>query len=256
VKLDSLVSDGRHRHIASWRKAMKEEFNRCAQAVLRCDLEDSNYIMDADNWLCTCPHFPTSRFLLCKHLVQACEPVDPLFFLVVPARNRTAPFWRHQLLVPKGGHREPIQPGASALSAVSDLPPVELTTEDLEDEEDLGEDDEEETAPVDYSAPYNQAYIDLRHKLLHLVSVLDHNAPFTDRRFLDTVRARLAGAERLADDFADLQARTDSRSEDLRPSTWGRNGLARLAGFHTLPPEKARELQAQRTSQLRAAGLA
>jgi hypothetical protein len=34
VKLDSLVSDGRHRHIASWRKAMKEEFNRCARAVL------------------------------------------------------------------------------------------------------------------------------------------------------------------------------------------------------------------------------
>ena len=42
-----------------------------------------------------------NRFLLCKHLVQAVQPVSPLFFLEV-RHQRTAPIWSHPLLKPLG----------------------------------------------------------------------------------------------------------------------------------------------------------
>jgi hypothetical protein len=154
--------------------------------------------------------------------------------------------------VPKGGHCKPIQHSSPALSAVSNLCPVELTTEDLDNNE---VDDNKEAAPVNYSAPYHQAHIDLRHKLLYLVAALDHNTAFTNQHFLKTVRGHLAGAERLADNLADLQACMDLGRKDLCPSTWGRNGLASLVGFHTVPPKMACELQAQRTAELQVAGL-
>jgi hypothetical protein len=48
-----------------------------------------------------------------------------------------------------------------ALFAVSNLHPVELTTEDPDNDE---ADDNKEAAPVDYSAPYHQLHINLRHK--------------------------------------------------------------------------------------------
>lgn len=46
---------------------------------------------------CTCLSFFTSRFLLCKHIVQGFHPVSPKFFLKV-TRNRTALYWSHPLL--------------------------------------------------------------------------------------------------------------------------------------------------------------
>lgn len=52
-------------------------------------------------WVCTCPYFVTSRFLVCKHLVQSVGPVPAIFYLQVK-RNRTTPFWLHPILQPEG----------------------------------------------------------------------------------------------------------------------------------------------------------
>jgi hypothetical protein len=53
------------------------------------------YRPDAKKWLCTCPFFVTSRFLICKHLVQRVHRVDPVFFLKAK-RYRSVPFWRDE----------------------------------------------------------------------------------------------------------------------------------------------------------------
>lgn len=44
-------------------------------------------------WVCSCPAFSQSRFLICKHLVQVHHPVLPRFFKQV-SRNRSTPFWK------------------------------------------------------------------------------------------------------------------------------------------------------------------
>jgi len=57
------------------------------------------YRPDVKRWVCICPAMVLNRFLLCKHLVQAVQPVSPLFFLEV-RHQRTAPIWSHSLLKP------------------------------------------------------------------------------------------------------------------------------------------------------------
>ena len=59
------------------------------------------YRPDVKRWVCTWPAMVLNQFLLCKHLVQAVQPVSPLFFLQV-RRQWTAPIWSHPLLKPLG----------------------------------------------------------------------------------------------------------------------------------------------------------
>jgi len=61
------------------------------------DLHDK-YRPDPQRWVCTCPHFVVSRFLICKHLVQSVCPVNPEFFFEVE-RNRSTPFYSHPGLI-------------------------------------------------------------------------------------------------------------------------------------------------------------
>jgi hypothetical protein len=51
----------------------------------------NTYNTDVGNWICSCPHFFVSRFMLCKHLVQGKGTMDPPFFLHVQ-RCREYPF--------------------------------------------------------------------------------------------------------------------------------------------------------------------
>jgi hypothetical protein len=255
-KLNALQSNGRHRHRPAWRKAMKAEFRRCARAKLGCDLEDSLYVTDPHRWTCTCPHLATSRFLVCKHLVQACEHIPARFFLVVPAHNRQAPFWHHPLLVPQGGHRIPFD------KDVFTHPYPTTLIEDSDDDSDLPDkddnDDDDNTAPRvrELALPFDEAYLKTRHDLLWLLAALDHNVTFRDMRFLNLVCARCMGAFSLVDQLRELQSRTDSGRAELQPTTWGRNGAVRSLGFWTLTQEHARELQHDRMTEMREAGLA
>jgi hypothetical protein len=35
------------------------------------DRERGTYLTDIDKWVCSCPRFFKSRFLMCKHLIRA-----------------------------------------------------------------------------------------------------------------------------------------------------------------------------------------
>ena len=60
---------------------------------------NDKYRPDPVQWVCTCPSFMLSHFLICKHLVQAVQPMPSIFFLQVK-RNHTVPFWEHLALIP------------------------------------------------------------------------------------------------------------------------------------------------------------
>ncbi|KAJ7782228.1 hypothetical protein DFH07DRAFT_764395 [Mycena maculata] len=82
----------------SWRKAFKAQWRCCQNTPTSLPL-NPKYRPDPYRWVCTCPYFFKSRFLLCKHLVQAVHPVDPVFFHKVE-RSRTLPSWSHPAHIP------------------------------------------------------------------------------------------------------------------------------------------------------------
>lgn len=99
-KLHRLLTDtGRYRELSSWRKSFKRTWRKLEQTPITLPLNDA-YKPDLKRWVCTCPSFATSRFLVCKHLVQKVHRVPTIFFLEVK-RERTTPFWRHHTLTSK-----------------------------------------------------------------------------------------------------------------------------------------------------------
>lgn len=96
---------------------------------------NDKYRPDAHTWICTCLDFRKSRFFICKHLVQSCHPVPPLFFLQVQ-HNRTTPFWKHKKLVP-------LVTGKHVTASISEQKSVEGETET--NNSDCGQSDGEES---------------------------------------------------------------------------------------------------------------
>ena len=98
-KLDLTTNvTGRYRELSCWRKQFKWDWNKLTNAAITTPVNDK-YRPDPVQWVCTCPSFVHSHFLICKHLVQAVQPMPPIFFLQVK-RNRTVPFWEHLTLIP------------------------------------------------------------------------------------------------------------------------------------------------------------
>jgi len=89
---------GRHRRPAAWRKPFKREWRRCEVTPIT-DPDDDTYNPLPYRWVCSCPAFVKSRFLVCKHLVQLVHRVPPKFFQQV-VRERSFPIWRHADLRP------------------------------------------------------------------------------------------------------------------------------------------------------------
>jgi hypothetical protein len=180
---------------------MKAKFCRCACVKLGCNPKDSLYITDPHLWTCTCPHLTTSRFLVCKHLVQACEPIPACFFLIVAARNRQAPFWQHSLLVPKGRHRIPFDEETFCCPSPTAL------LEDSDNESDSPDDDDNNAAQVwELALPFDEAYLKTCHDLLWLLAALDHNTMFCDMRFINLVCAHCMSVFSLIKQLRNLQA--------------------------------------------------
>ena len=98
-KLEVMLNDiGRFCELAKWRKDFKFDWMKVMRTEIMQPMNEK-YRPDTTKFLCTCPQFVVSRFLLCKHIVQQFHPVDPRFFLEV-TWNRTLPFWSHPSLKP------------------------------------------------------------------------------------------------------------------------------------------------------------
>jgi hypothetical protein len=82
--------------LSSWHQDFKKEWQALEKQQITLPMNDA-YKPNAEKWTCTCPHFVTSCFLICKHLVQSIHHVPPVFFLKVK-HYQQAPFWRHNRL--------------------------------------------------------------------------------------------------------------------------------------------------------------
>src|ERR1700733_7386876 len=100
-KLERLLTDtGHYRELPSWHKQFKRNWKKLLKTPITMPINEA-YRPDVKWWVCTCPAMVLNQFLLCKHLVQAVQPVSSLFFLEV-RHQRTAPIWSCPLLKPLG----------------------------------------------------------------------------------------------------------------------------------------------------------
>ena len=225
-KLDVMLSDiGRFCELPKWRRDFKSEWNKARKTPITMPLNEK-YRPDVKRFVCTCLQFVVSRFLLCKHLVQQFEPVDPKFFLEV-MRNRCVPFWSHPSL----------KPLSSAKDAGPTLPDV--TESDIDvysrrntariecEASNLESDDDDDDELVDTWE--NRGNVDkngcreLMENNIHLIRSfcdgLEYQLQFQDPRFLMTMERESARFLKLARDCLSRERRLNS-SRAASPATW------------------------------------
>ncbi|KAI6009544.1 hypothetical protein F5J12DRAFT_905073 [Pisolithus orientalis] len=71
---------GHFHELSSWQKQFKNEWQWASTTSITLPL-NLKYQPDTQKWVCTCPQFVKSQFLICKCLVQVTHPVSPIFFL-------------------------------------------------------------------------------------------------------------------------------------------------------------------------------
>lgn len=230
TKLDRLlIQTGRYRELCSWRKEFKRDWRKLAKREITMPINDA-YRPDAVKWCCTCPAFVTSRFLICKHLVQSVHQPPPVFFLEVK-RYRTAPFWRHETL-------KPILDFESLFS--------HLVITGKDDEQDVAEsdgDDDEDEEELDFDVgeviergrTFEEALEANIELITEFVGGLQFQAQFRDQRMLSALEREGAGFLRLA--RACIAKERKYRSQrGPTPSTWEQSTISALF-YHPRPTD-------------------
>jgi hypothetical protein len=217
-KLDvMLVSTGRYRELPSWRKAFKRAWKKATDTPISIPLNEK-YRPDPHQWVCTCPSFLTSRFLLCKHLVQAVQPVPPHFFLEVN-RNRTTPFWTHKTLIPL--ENDP------PMSADTPTPHTSPDTGSLASESDSDDEQDVDDSLIDMGTntdsterlTFRERLLKHIHLLQDFCGGLEFQLQFSDQRMLQVLEREGAGMLRLAENCLDRERRFNTTRGDA-PTTW------------------------------------
>ena len=210
-KIDRILCPvARYRELHSWRKPFKAEWKRCSRAETTLPSNRDRYRPDPTRWVCTCPHFAKSRFLICKHLVQSVRPVHPCFFHQV-RRERTLPFWKHPSLVPldlAGSSRPDMQPEITADDSGEDM-------DGLNDEDDGDSDtDDDDYATSGQFLMDQQTYKEEMQSLSSLFkdfsAGLDYQIQFNDRRLLAALHREAAGAIRFIGTCIEKERRSNN----------------------------------------------
>ncbi|TFK57940.1 hypothetical protein BDN72DRAFT_736461, partial [Pluteus cervinus] len=208
---------GRYRELCSWRKEFKKEWRKLEKREITLPVNDA-YRPDPAKWICTCPAFVTSRFLICKHLVQLVHRPPPIFFLEVK-RHRTLPFWRHRslkLIDDTGGECSMGEMGGD----VDDEGPESDGYEDDEEFDEIESNEGGQTFEETW-----QANIDL---ITEFVAGLRFQAPFRDQRMLNALEREGAGFFRLAKACLEKEKRLRSQRGGEPPSTWEKSTISAL----------------------------
>jgi hypothetical protein len=204
--------NGRFRGLATWRKSFKSEWLRCQKTTISHP-DDPKYASDPVAWTCACPHFVKSRFLICKHLVQAVEIVPPRFFQEV-SRRRSTPFWKHATLHPLDNHTIQ-EPERDDNFKDSGLPHKDVEADEISDSGSLELSDE---LFIISSKTFDERLDELLIKLGNFTKDIEHQRQFRDSRFLTQLEQATAPYIRLIDRCNDLARRTEGHGP--RPLTW------------------------------------
>ena len=203
-KLEVMLTDiGRFRELPRWRKDFKADWKKAMNTPIMQPLNEK-YRPDAQKFVCTCPHFVVSRFLLCKHIVQQFHLVDPRFFLEV-TRNRCLPFWSHPSLKPlvtADNRIEPQDPPAIQGNGEGDtyhhVNTATYRIEDESDNDDSGLVDMEERGGNGEKKTYKEKMEDYIHLIRDFCDGLEYQIQFQDPRFLKTLEKDGSGLLKLA----------------------------------------------------------
>jgi len=223
-KLEVMLNDtGRFRELPKWRKDFKANWMTAMRTPITMPINEK-YRPNAKDFLCTCPRFVVSRFLLCKHVVQLFQPVNPLFFLEV-TRNRTLPFWSHPSLKPLAMATDVAEKSDCPTAAVDDqevaygrLNMAGYGFEGESDDDDGLVDTEERVGELAKNAVKEKMknYI---HIIRDFCDSLEFQVQFQDPRFLTTLEKDGAGFLKLAQNCLSRERRQNS-SRAASPSTW------------------------------------
>jgi len=230
----TVTATGRLRELSAWRKAFKRQWKFDLQKDQNYDLHD-RYRPDPKRWVCTCPHFVVSRFLICKHLVQSVKPVPPHFFFEV-TRNRTTPFWRHKHLIAEDLDGDDVG---------SEVP------DDGDDDDDVGmgsEDNLEDILPSmrpfvmgsldndpDRLMTTKDELIEIQGQLEEFVNgMTKYQVDFADPRWLRTLKREGGGLLRLMKACKDREHAYNTAGGPT-PTTWDPKATNTMY-YHTRPP--------------------
>lgn len=217
-----MTSTGRFRELPCWRKQFKREWKKLAATPITMPLNDK-YRPDTHKWVCTCPSFVRSRFLVCKHLIQAVRPVPPIFFLQVK-RNWTSPFWQHLTLVPL--EENPTAPKPSPYSSVSC---DDLSGDSTSDDEDNADDivDTEATICAGEGGTYHERMVTTIKTIRDFCDGLEYQLQFDDKRMLETLERDGAAFLRLAKACLSRERRMNT-TRGSSPTTWEQGGASAM----------------------------
>jgi len=217
-KLDVMLHNiGRYRELPSWRKQFKREWKKVAKTLIPTPT-NPKYRPNPHKWVCTCPQFHKSRFLLCKHLVQSVHPVPPVFFLEAK-RQRTTPFWVHTTLVPLD---------STPNTMADNTPAADLTPRHNSDNPDDSEDSDDE--PVDTEmdvsnrATFYERFTHHIRDIRDFCDGLEFQVQFNDHRMLDVLERDGASFLRLVENCLSRERRQNS-SRTGSPTTWERSTI-------------------------------
>ena len=242
-KLDMMLNDiGRFRELPTWRKEFKRAWKIAMKTPITMPMNEK-YRPDVKRFVCTCPHFVVSRFLLCKHLVQQFHSVDPKFFLEV-TRNRCSPFWSHPSLKPLANTEDIMEEGAlAATQGAGDgdgdgdgdgngdgngyhrvnaaIYGIEALNGESEDDDDDLVDTEGRVGEMD-KAMFEGKMEDYIRMIRNFCDGLEYQVKFRDTWFLRTLEKDGAGFINLARNCLSRERRYNS-SREASPTTWERS---------------------------------
>lgn len=236
-----MESQARYRELPSWRKEFKRAWKKAAKAPITMPLNDK-YRPNPHTWVCTCPNFRISRFLLCKHLVQDVHPVPPTFFLEV-RRNRSTPFWKHKKLIPLVLNDEDNKrTDEQGTTVESGRDRNESDYDESDGEESDGDviDTSEGAAIVGPGGLTFGERIEARVALLRdFADGLEYQLQFGDSRMLDRLEREGTGFFRMAESCLSRERRLNS-TRGASPTTWEKTTSSALF-YRTRPPNADRE---------------
>jgi hypothetical protein len=254
-----LTYNGRYRKRAAWRKEFKKQWKLCAVKPIE-DPDKLEYNPRPYLWVCSCPAFIKSRFLICKHLVQKVHPVKPAFFYQV-SRERVCPIWRHPDLrpidPPAGDDLQQLSKPTATMpsSSLFELHDSELEVSDADedgsltasewgDQEDMeasnsSEDEDKDEERV--KSTRNGMHI-LAAKLHDLADIVDYNASFADPRVEKLLSKRCSMALNTHQNIDKKENRINSRTQTNLPTF--SSEFSDIILIHTRPKPRIAQFRA------------
>ncbi|KAJ7197581.1 hypothetical protein GGX14DRAFT_374847 [Mycena pura] len=220
-KLDNLLIDtGRYRELMFWRKTFKAEWRKAETRDVNEDREDHVYRPDVELWVCACPAFLVSRFMICKHLVQMVHRVPARFFQQAE-RSRTTPFWKHPDLISLSTDTTRTADTAEdPTNADMDASAAQHDGEAPDDEDDdLIIEAETDEAWAARTATFDEELGDIIKTLKEFTLGLEHQMQFKERRMVDSIQRHGGGFLKLAQQCLEKERRANT-NRGAAPKTW------------------------------------